>query len=326
MMRMQRAAIQLAPPMPTAIAAGIAVAAVTLLCLRNPTIGAHVSTSVAMLASLGTAGTAVFLTVLDPVSPARSRLVRWVRVAAVVGFAASLLAVAFAVMQVGGGLRGLGDPLARSAILRSGDYEAALARGAGLLLTAAAAGLAGSRRQRSGQARVLALAGLGLVAGSFALVGHARTHGPEALVITLMVSHVGAVALWFGGLIGLAAGLAARRTPGADSPRLLSAFAATMTGVVVMLLAGGIGLALLYIPSVAALLTTTYGQVLLIKLAVIGGVLVVSTANHRTLVPAASNGDRRALHILRMNVAVEQVALVAVLLITEVLAQQNPGG
>jgi putative copper export protein len=119
------------------------------------------------------------------------------------------------------------------------------------------------------------------------------------------------------------------RAAGADgrtAALLLTRFARLMTGVLVALLAGGIGLAVLYLPGPAELVQTAYGQVLLIKLALVGGLLVISAANHRRLVPLAAAGNARAVQVLRTNVAVEQIALLAVVFITAVLMRQNPGG
>jgi putative copper export protein len=95
--------------------------------------------------------------------------------------------------------------------------------------------------------------------------------------------------------------------------------------MVTMVLAGGTGLAVLILPTAGALVHTAYGGVLLVKLAVVGGVLMLSVANHHRLVPAISRGDRAAVRVLTMNVAVEQIGLLAVILITDILMRQNPG-
>jgi copper transport protein len=246
---------------------------------------------------------------------------RLVSVGATATFATALLGLPFLVMALDGrGLRGLGDGLARDLVLRSGDYGSVLMRCGGAIALVLAVRLAA----RSRPWRALLLLGAVAMAGSFLLTGHTRSHGPAVLVMWLALAHVLAAAGWFGGVVGL--GLTLREVRGAASARLLTTFAGLMTGVVVMLLSGGLGLALLYLPSPAALFDTAYGQVLLVKLAVVGGVLVLSAANHRRMVPLVSSGRAEALAVLRVNVAVEQIGLLAVVLITDILMRQNPGG
>jgi len=59
---------------------------------------------------------------------------------------------------------------------------------------------------------------------------------------------------------------------------------------------------------------------------VVATTLVLSAANHRRLVPAAEMGNMTAVRVLRVNIAAEQALLVTVLVITEILMRQNPGG
>ena len=63
-----------------------------------------------------------------------------------------------------------------------------------------------------------------------------------------------------------------------------------------------------------------------VKLAVVGSTLILSAANHVRLVPMAANGRAGALPALRLNIALEQIALLSVIIITEILVRQNPGG
>jgi putative copper export protein len=147
-----------------------------------------------------------------------------------------------------------------------------------------------------------------------------------ALAITAGGAHLLAAAAWTGGLVGLVVALRSLDGDATAIGGLLHRFARSMTVVLGLLLAGGIGLAVCILPAPGAIVRTAYGQVLLIKLAMVLGVLVVSAANHRRLVPLARRGSARAVQVLRMNVAVEQVGILAVLLVTEILTRQNPGG
>jgi copper transport protein len=132
--------------------------------------------------------------------------------------------------------------------------------------------------------------------------------------------------MWFGGLVGLGISLHRTRTDMSTSGRLLARFARMMEAGLTLVLAAGVGLAILYLPSIGALVHTAYGQVLLVKLAVLSTVLLVSAANHLRLVPMARLGNATAVRILRTNIAAEQIGLLAVLAITAVLMRQDPHG
>jgi copper transport protein len=97
-----------------------------------------------------------------------------------------------------------------------------------------------------------------------------------------------------------------------------------MEGVLALVLAAGVGLAILYLPNIGAFVHTAYGQVLLVKLAVLSAVLLVSAANHLRLVSMARCGNAAALRVLRTNIAVEQIGLLAIFAITAVLMRQDP--
>ena len=302
------------------VATGLAVAGALMTCLLRPEIGRYVTEAVALVCALGAAGIALYLALLLNETGPNVSLRRWAVHLSVAAFAAALLTLPFAVMDVSGdGLRGLGDSLARKVVLDGGDYQSVVARAAGLILLVVALRL----RRTS---RLMLVVSAVLIIGSFLLMGHVRTHGPRAAVLAATFAHVGAAAAWFGGLLGLAAGLRRARADMAASGRLLATFARMMSVVLAVLLAAGVGLAVLYLPSPRALVETAYGEVLLLKLAVLAAALVLSTANHRRLVPAAKTGNAAAVRVLRVNIAAEQVLLVTVLVITEILMRQNPGG
>ena len=303
-----------------AAATGVVVAALTAASPLAVQFGIYVINGFALTTAVLAAGLALFVGV-PGMGIATVPVQRLLLAAAVAAFAAALLTLPFAVMNVDGrGLVGLGDGLARDVALRSGRYEGVLTRCAGAVMIVLALRTVGRPRL----ARGLQLAGAVLVVGSLLFTGHARTHGPLALTLTCALLHAVAAAGWFGGVVGL--GVALRSARGDDAARLLAGFARWMTGVLVLLVAGGVGLALLCLSEPSGLVHTAYGQVLLVKLAVVGGVLVLSSANHRRLVPLAVRGRADAVSALRLNVAVEQIGLLAVVLITDVLMRQNPGG
>jgi putative copper export protein len=307
-------------PTTAGVATGIAVAATLMTCLLRPEIGRYLFEAIALVCALGAAGIAWYLARLSGQSPPAAALRTMTVRLAVVAFAAALLTLPFAVMDVSGdGLRGLGDGLARSVALRGGDYQSIVARSAGLVLLVGAL-----RLRRSSPAALVVSAAL--IVGSFLLMGHVRTHDPRAAVLATTLAHVGAAAAWFGGLLGLGFGLRTARGDPRASGQLLAAFARMMSVVLLLLVAAGIGLSVLYLPSPGALVHTAYGEVLLVKLAVVATTLVLSAANHNRLVPAAETGNMTAVRVLRVNIAAEQALLITVLGITEILMRQNPGG
>lgn len=282
-----------------------------------PAAGLYVTQAVALVSAMLVAGLAMYA--VHPGAGAAPVFARTTVVLAVVAFAAALVTLPFAIMTVAGdGVHGLADGLARADVLRSGDYESVLARATGLVAVVAAL------RAGTDRGRALLVGGGLLVAGSFALTGHLRSHGPAWAMLPAALAHVIAAAAWIGGLTGLAITLPRFRHDALATGRLLLAFARMMTVVLALLVAAGIGLAVVCLPTPGALVHTAYGQVLLLKVGLVAALLIVSSANHLRLVPLSARGDGSALRALRTNIAVEQLALVAVLVITAILGRQNP--
>jgi copper transport protein len=306
-----------------AATAGVVIAtAAVAASLARPSFGLYAVDGLSLVTAVLAAGLGFFTALLGDPTDGRAWWGLAVRVLCLTGFAAALLTVAFTVMVVAGdGIRGLADATSRAAVLRGPTYEAALARCAGLCAVAAAFA---SLRVNVAARRALMVGGGVLVCGSFLLAGHARSHGPVVVVLLCLLAHVLGASGWAGGLVGLAVVLRRRDVATADRGAVLVTFAGLMTGVVTMLLAGGLGLGLLYLSSWHALVSTAYGQVLLVKAGLVAGLLIVSASNHQRVVPAAARGSAPALAALRMNVAVEQLGLLTVLIVTEVLIRQNP--
>jgi putative copper export protein len=310
-----------ATPTAIGVVSGTAVAGVILASLLRATFGRYGVEAVALVSAAATAGMTVFAAIASRDLPVVDWLRDIVTRVAIVALASALLTLPFAVMTVSGdGLRGLGDGLARSVVLHSGDFQTVVVRTVGLLVVFAA-----FRTTNERWIRVVGPIGALVVAGSFLFTGHVRSHGPTLAVVVTALAHVIAATAWFGGLIALGVCLRRCRDEPVASGWLLAGFARIMTGVLSLLVAAGAGLAVLYLPTPSALVRTAYGQVLLVKLALVASVLVLSFANHWRLVPAARRGNARAVRVLRANIAAEQLVLGAVLVITAVLMRQNPG-
>jgi len=191
---------------------------------------------------------------------------------------------------------------------------------------------------RSGASRWIKLATVVLAAalvGMLAFAGHAAGGpGAEAIVHPLAdVLHLIAAAAWVGMLLPLAMLLAAA---GQDAASAAIARTATVrfstAGIVVvatLLITGSINSWYLA-GSVQALTETTYGHLLLIKIALFLGMVAVAAINRlqltpRLVTPAVAATRLDALRQLRRNVVVEVAAGAVIIAIVAVLGTTPPG-
>ena len=129
-----------------------------------------------------------------------------------------------------------------------------------------------------------AILGAALVALSFGLTGHA-TRDPQWALLALITVHLMAVSFWFGALLPLYQ----LSKPGleiSEAARLSHRFGQQASIVVPTLIAVGGGFAYLLLGSLEAVLTSSYGQMLLVKLAIVTLLLGIAALNKLRLVPA----------------------------------------
>ncbi len=171
-------------------------------------------------------------------------------------------------------------------------------------------------------------------AGTLAWSGHAAGGlGGEAIIHPAAdVLHLVAAAAWVGALLPLIALFAAA---GADDASLAIARTATtrfsILGIVSVgtLLATGIVNTYYLAGSVAALLHTDYGRLLLIKIALFLAMVAIATVNRFRLTPqllqqASIAANRDALRKLRRNAAIETSAGAIVIAIVAALGTMPP--
>jgi len=207
--------------------------------------------------------------------------------------------------------------------------KAYVARGAAALLALALLLLVPSGRPLWG---LTALAGL-VVAASFAWTGHgASTEGPGRLLhLGADIVHAVAAALWLGALVAFARLLARPR----DLPpvhQALKDFAGVGTLAVALLVVTGlINSGFLIGPDqIAALFTTLYGRLLLLKLALFAAMVAVAARNRYRLTPGLGNaletGGDAAPSIARLRGAVllETVLGAAILLVVAFMGTLPP--
>ena len=190
--------------------------------------------------------------------------------------------------------------------------------GSGLLLVLAGLRVAGPGLWIAGAGGLLAL-------WSFALIGHVPDAGPLWLQ-ALLVLHLAAAAFWIGILSPLRR-LAAQPENLSSAAGLGHRFGRIAAVTVPVLIAAGIVMAWRLLGDVSALTTTGYGLTLLAKIAGVAVLLGAAALNRLRFVPAMRRGDPAAAARLRRSIAVEWLAVCAILLVTATLTtMQHPPG
>jgi copper transport protein len=153
----------------------------------------------------------------------------------------------------------------------------------------------------------LAMAGTGL---SLALSGHAATAAPQWLARPSVFIHGVGVAYWVGALAPLAA-MARRRS--SDLLRALRWFSTGAVAVVGLVALTGLTLAIVQLESIRALVDTSYGIILLVKLALVVVLLGFAGLNRFLVTPALAADPGNDTMPLLGSVLIECVLVIAIL-------------
>jgi putative copper resistance protein D len=261
-------------------------------------------TYAATLLAAGSVLAHVFLRTLDPVL---------LRSLALTAFLAAIAAALLSVLRLplrasflmGGTLEGALDPMMLGMVSESPLGTAVAVRLAGLALIPAVL-------VRRPPASWIAVSGAVLVCASFALRGHALGE-PRVVLGALVTVHLLGVAFWLGAFAPLfrAAGAQAPAQAGALAHEFGTAGIWVVGGLVV---AGGLTLVLLGVATPSAL-TTPYGQLMAVKLAIFAGILALAALNKLRLTPALLAGSRDARRKMRRSILIE-VGLIGLVLLT----------
>jgi copper transport protein len=193
------------------------------------------------------------------------------------------------------------------------------------------------RAQRSQTDVYIAVLG-GVVLWTFSRSGHAATTAPSWLSVSIDMVHLLAVATWLGGLIMLVAAVFPRRDP-RELDDVLATFSRVAMVSVAVLVASGTYSAWRGIGTIHAIFTTTYGLVVVGKIALLAGILLVANVS-RLLVrervvayamteavvqhPSAPDDELRVERV-RRGVAVEAMVGLVVLGFSAVLVAEPRG-
>lgn len=165
---------------------------------------------------------------------------------------------------------------------------------------------AGALALQGTAANVAAVTAWLLVGVALALSGHASAASPQWLMRPVVFLHAVAIAIWIGALAPL--GLALRdNRPGALEA--LRRFSRAIPPITVVLILAGIVLAVVQVQQLAALLDTAYGQVFLIKLALLVGLFLLAAANRWFLTIPTEAGDSFATRRLVRSIATETLVV-----------------
>jgi copper transport protein len=190
------------------------------------------------------------------------------------------------------------------------------------------------RPQRS-VAELLALTGgLGAAAACLlvpGIAGHANTTSPRGLALALDGLHLVAGAVWIGGLTGLLVLWRSSRDLRVATLALVVPRFSRIAFVSVMLLIGsGTGAAVLKLPTFASFWQTSYGQALVVKIALLAAAMMLAAVNLARTRPRLEASRTRpdlaagAAVLLRRLVAGETIFLWGAVLAAAVLSSLAP--
>ena len=247
---------------------------------------------------------------------------RWIQRAAILmALFSGLSWFAFAVAGMAGTPSAALDLAALQSTLQDTSFgHVWLVRVSGILLFALLLMAPSPRRFRWGVETLLAAALL----ASIALTGHAQAREGSALLVheTADALHLLAAGVWLGALAVLVALLSRSGTAtGAERARTaLHRFSTTGMIAVGLIVLTGVVNGYFLVGSLGPLVTTPYGQLLCLKIALFGGMVGLAALNRR----AAQRAGEASLKSMTARVAMEQLLGLCVLAAVALLGTMAP--
>jgi copper transport protein len=192
-----------------------------------------------------------------------------------------------------------------------------------------------ARPQRSVAELLAVTGGLGAAAACLlvpGIAGHANTTSPRGLALTLDWLHLVAGSIWIGGLAGLLVLWSSTRDliRVAALAYVVPRFSNIAFGSVLLLIASGTWAAVLKLPIFAAFWQTSYGQALVVKIALLAAAMVLAAVNLARTRPRLQASRARpdlaqgAAALLRRLVAGETILLWGAVFAAAVLSSVAP--
>jgi copper transport protein len=173
-----------------------------------------------------------------------------------------------------------------------------------------------------GADRVLlgALGVIGVI--TWSISGHPSASKVPLVTVAADLLHISAMSVWLGGLVMLAVFLLPKASAG-ELGAIVPVWSRWATYAVAVLVLTGVAQAIVLVGSVDALVTSTYGWLLLVKASLVLGILGVAGLSRRMVAPVEAQADGSARR-LRGFVFAEAGVAVVVLGLTSVLVQTTP--
>ena len=204
-------------------------------------------------------------------------------------------------------ISGMTDPSILSLLWETPPGDALLLRALGLTILAFGIGV-------GGRTLWVGIVGGALALWSFCEIGHVASQ-ERLLAQVVLFLHLLAAAFWIGILTPLKS-LARDETQRELVAELGTRFGHVASGVVPLLILAGIVMTWWLVGSVTAMFGTAYGQALLGKLVVVGGLLGLAFMNKTRLVPAIEQGEQDAATRLARSISIEWACVALILLAT----------
>ena len=264
--------------------------------------------SLAFAAVLQAAGTPIFIWLFGKSLDRSAKAVHAIAVFSTV--LALILTTLHAVIQparLTGEMQSILDPSLQTLLLSSDSGVALSIRLFGLFLI-----VGGSlKSDRTGAAA--AMLGTSLIAASFAFMGHTATHEQRWLLAPFLITHIAAIAFWFGGLWPLL--IATRSESMGVAGSTIEQFSRIAIWLVPLIFAAGLVMTILVLPSLSSL-NTAYGKSLLTKTGGFAILMGLAAANKWRFGPKVATGDATSLKAFRCSVLVEWLLILAVVTVT----------
>ena len=179
---------------------------------------------------------------------------------------------------------------------------------------------AGEHRWAPSSTAAIGLAGYALILASFWFDGHTVSKGPWALHSLVNLVHVGAAAVWGGGVFAMTTVVwhRRRRSEHAGLAAMVIRFSTLATASLVAVIVAGVTMAVLILDTPGDLFATTWGRILVAKTLAVAVAAGMGAYNHYRLRPALeqSPDDPALANELRTSLTIESAVLAAVVILT----------
>tara|TARA_R110000744_G_scaffold78514_3_gene154623 strand:+ start:22328 stop:23230 length:903 start_codon:yes stop_codon:yes gene_type:complete len=147
---------------------------------------------------------------------------------------------------------------------------------------------------------------------SFTFTGHSAEK--NLLIKGLFMLHIFAISCWVGALWPLYK--SCQLLPSTEVKRLMHDFGQLAIIIILVLLVSGVTLLFQYLNSVAELFTSNYGQLILLKLLFVSGMLLLGAWHKLSLVPQIT--EKCHVATLKRSISIEMSIALCVLIITSI--------